>query len=69
LWRQPSLFVWNILLLLMLAGGALISQPGIFIAPFNPTTLNVAMIGLSLIGLWSAQDLPSAANCRRKPRE
>jgi hypothetical protein len=67
LWRQPRLFIWNILLLLILTGGALIGQPGIFVAPFNPTTLNVAMLSLSLIGLWSAKDLPSAANCRRKP--
>jgi hypothetical protein len=67
LWRQASLFIWTMILLVILTVGALISQPGIFVAPFNPITLNVAMIGLSLMGLWSARDLPSAANCRRKP--
>ena len=69
LWRQSRLFIWNMILLVILTVDALIGQPGIFVAPFNPITLNIAMIGLSLIGLWSARDLPSATNCRRKPNE
>jgi hypothetical protein len=68
LWRGSGLFIWNIIFLAGLTLGALISQPGLFVAPFNPTTLNIAVIGLSLIGLWSAKDLPGAHNCLRRPR-
>ncbi len=69
LWRRQRIFIVNIALMVILALGALISQPLIFTAAFNPLTLNMALMALSLIGLWSAKDLPSAANCRRKPRE
>jgi hypothetical protein len=69
LWRWPSLFSGTILLMVILAIGAAMSQPDLLVAPFNPITLNIALIGLSLTGLWSTQDIPKAENCLRKPRD
>jgi hypothetical protein len=69
LWRWPSFFIGTIILMVILASGAAISQPGLLVAPFNPITLNIALIGLSLTGLWSTQDIPKAENCLRKPRD
>ena len=39
--------------------GAAIQSPHFFVAAFNPVTLNVQMIALSVIGLLSARDSPS----------
>jgi len=55
------------LLLVVLGVAAFISQPLMFVAPFNPFTLNLAMIVLSIAGLVSAHDLPTAKSCRRAP--
>jgi hypothetical protein len=57
----------NILALLGLGLGALWSQAALFVAPFSPAPLTLAMIALSVIGLANAKDLPRAANCLRKP--
>lgn len=70
LWRWRSLFLFNIMVLLALGIGAWTSQKAIFVAPFNPATLNFAMISLSLIGWLCDKDLPSARHClRRFPRD
>lgn len=68
-WHSRRLLVLNIVLLVVLGAGALLSQPGIFVAPFNPPTLNLAMAVLSVIGLLTANDLPSARSCRRQRQE
>lgn len=57
----------NIFALLGLGLGALWSQAALFVAPFSPAPLTLAMIALSVIGLANAKDLPRAANCLRKP--
>jgi hypothetical protein len=57
----------NILALLILGAGAFLSQPELFIAPFNPVTLTLAMIALSLISLATVDHLPSARRCLRRP--
>jgi len=68
-WRSRRLFALNIVMLVVLTLGALFSQPSLFIAPFNPITLNVAMVGLAMVGLIAGCDLPSARNCRRQPEK
>lgn len=68
-WRTRALLSFNIVLMIALAIGVLFSQPALFIAPFNPATLNLSMIALALVGLWCDRDLPTARNCRRKPEE
>ncbi|QNP50759.1 DoxX-like family protein [Hymenobacter qilianensis] len=57
----------NMVGLLVLGMGAIFSQPAIFVAPFNPVTLNASMLVLAAIGLLSLDDLPSARNCLRQP--
>lgn len=69
LWRVRHLLTLNIVLMVALAIGALFSQPALFVAPFNPFTLNLAMAALGLVGLWAEHDLPTARNCRRRPEE
>lgn len=65
-WRSKGLLVFNIVLLLLLTLGVTFSQPRLFIDPFNPVTLNVAMGILAIIGMVSSHNLPSAANCLRR---
>jgi hypothetical protein len=68
LWRTRSLFLVNAVLLVLLALGAAFSQPGLLVAPFNPVTLNLAMIALGVVGYLSSSHLPSSRRCaRRRP--
>ncbi len=60
LWGTPVLLV---LLLL----GAVLGQPSLLVAPFNPVTLTGAMIALATIALTLGRKLPSASNCLRRP--
>jgi hypothetical protein len=64
LWRR-SLFIFNAVLLAVLAGGAAFSQPSVFVQPFNPAALTAGMIALSAIGFATQRDLPSARRCVR----
>ncbi|WP_034681447.1 DoxX-like family protein [Caldalkalibacillus mannanilyticus] len=64
--RKKWLHIINILALVILGFGALMSQGDVFFAPFNPTTLTVAMIGYSVMAMLNIRDLPNAANCKRK---
>lgn len=58
----------NMVGLLVLGAGALGSQPAVFVAPFNPLTLNLCMMALAAIGLLTLSDeLPSASRCLRQP--
>ncbi len=66
-WHSKRILVINIGLLLLLMVGAAFSQPRLFIDPFNPVTLNLAMAALAVIGRISGRDLPTAANCLRRP--
>ena len=68
-WSRRSLLLINILVLVALAVGALLSQPSIFLAAFNPATLTIAMIALSLVGYVSADGLPTSASCIRSPEK
>jgi hypothetical protein len=58
---------WLLTIVLMAAAtvGVLVNSPGRAMAAFNPVTLNVLMVALSVIGLLSLRDLPSARRCRR----
>lgn len=54
--------------LLALGAGALFSQPAVFVAPFNPLTLNAALMAMAAVRLLLPEDLlPSAARCLRRP--
>ncbi|MGG1662083.1 DoxX-like family protein [Brevibacillus sp. NRS-1366] len=64
--RRKALYLWNLCLLVFLGLGAL-SQPNVFVEPFNPVTLNLSMMALSLSGIINLTDLPNANACLRKP--
>ena len=59
----------NILGLLLLAIGAVFSNLMIFTLPFNPFSLNISMIVLSIIALLNFKFLPKASNCITNPRK
>ncbi|MVN77905.1 hypothetical protein GO988_16360 [Hymenobacter sp. HMF4947] len=67
--RRLRLVYWlNMLGLLGLGAGALFSQPAVFVAPFNPLTLNAALMALAAVGLLLPPEmLPIAARCLREP--
>lgn len=66
-WRDRWPLLATIPLLALLLVGAVLSQPSLLVAPFNPVTLNGAMIGLSVAALIVGRRLPTASNCLRQP--
>ncbi len=58
----------NIAALLVLGFGALFSDAALFVQPFNPFSLNLAMIGLSVVALLHFDFIPKASNCITRPR-
>ena len=65
--HKKLIHLLNILALLLLGIGAVFSDPTVFTLPFNPFSLNLSMIGLSLIVIIHLKDLPKASNCKTKP--
>lgn len=66
--RLRSVYWLHLLGLLALGAGALFSQPAVFVAPFNPLTLNAALMALAGVRLLLPDELlPSAARCLRRP--
>jgi hypothetical protein len=67
LWRWRPWFIVNILLM----AGALIAvalqSPAYLVAAFNPVTLNLGMMLLSITGYLAGAELPSASRCLRSP--
>lgn len=69
--RGLSAAYWlNIIGLIGLAGGALASQPAVFVAPFNPFSLNLSMLTLAAVGLLTLPSQQSGLkqNVRQAPR-
>lgn len=67
--NNKNIHYLNIFALLFLLTGAIISQPQILVAPFNPITLTIAMISLSIICINNLIDLPTAKNCLRSVKK
>lgn len=66
--RLRPVYWLHLLGLLALGAGALFSQPAVFVAPFNPLTLNAALMALAAVRLLLPDALvPSAARCLRRP--
>ncbi|HWO98067.1 MAG TPA: DoxX-like family protein [Bacillus sp. (in: firmicutes)] len=72
IWLLPfakrRLFIGHIILVCLLTVSAWMADPQSAIHPFNPITLNAALIFLSLIGYITGRDLPAAGQCKRKRR-
>lgn len=62
-----AFFRANVLALTALGLGGLAGTPAIFVAPFNPFSLSLAMAALSFAGLQSLEGIPYAWRCKRKP--
>ncbi|MFC4101163.1 DoxX-like family protein [Paenibacillus xanthanilyticus] len=65
--RHKRLFAAQGLLLGMLAAAAFVANPELLAAPFNPLTLSLPMIGLGWVASRTANNLPQAGRCRRRP--
>lgn len=68
-WLLPltkrKLFILHIIVLLVLTIAAGFRNIASFTGPFNPITLNVLLMGLSIVGYINSFDLPRAKNCKR----
>lgn len=66
-WQRRSLFLANTILMLLAMAAVAARSPVYLSAAFNPVTLNLAMVALSIVGWISSRDLPSARHCLRTP--
>lgn len=70
LWLWPfqkrKLFLVQVVMMISLAATVGISDLEHFSHPFNPITLNVSIIFLSVIGYINSSNLPRASRCQRK---
>lgn len=69
MWGRRWLLLVNIPLMLLALLGVGLTSPAYLVAAFNPVTLNLAVIILSLIGFLVSADLPSANRCIRKEKQ
>jgi hypothetical protein len=66
--RKKGLYSAQIAMLLALTLPALFYNPQLLMSPFNPLTLAIPMIGLSLTARWSTRYLPQASRCKRQSK-
>lgn len=66
--QKKALQYLNILGLCLLTAGAIFSDLMIFTLPFNPFSLNISMIALSIIAILNFSYLPKASNCITKQK-
>lgn len=65
---SKNLHYINILALILLGTGALFSDISVYTLPFNPFSLNVAMICLSIISILNIDSMPKSKNCITKQK-
>ncbi len=65
LWRWRPLFIVNAFLMVVALLAISLRSSAYLIAAFNPVTLNVGMILLSIIGYVAGAEIPSASMCSR----
>ncbi|HGH7179599.1 hypothetical protein DXB51_21820 [Bacillus cereus] len=69
IWLLPfpkrNVFILHIFMLIALTIAAGFTNIASFTEPFNPITLNLLLIGVSIVGYMNSFDLPSAKNCKR----
>jgi uncharacterized membrane protein YphA (DoxX/SURF4 family) len=65
-WSRRSTFLLNILLMVLATAAVVVRSPAYVIAAFNPITLNLCVIALSIIGYTASARMPSARRCLRK---
>lgn len=68
-WRRPKVLLLNIALMVVALGVVALQSSEFLWEAFNPVTLNLAVIGLSLAGYVAGKRSPFAGRCLRvKPR-
>jgi len=67
--HKKTIHYMNILCLLLLGVGAFFSNLRIFTLPFNPFSLNISMMALSIIALLNFKFVPKASNCITNPKK
>jgi hypothetical protein len=65
-WQKKWLHIVNIIALLLLLTGAMVSNVAVLTYPFNPVSLNVSLAALSCLSLIHFKYLPKASNCITK---
>ena len=68
-WRWRWLFPLNLAIMAGALAGVALRSPQFLTAAFNPVTLNVCVMALAAAGWLAFPHAPSAAHCRRKPKE
>jgi DoxX-like family len=66
-WRRRLFFQLNILAMAVALVNVAFVAPSYLVAAFNPVTLNLAVIALSLVGYIAAFEIPTASRCLRQP--
>ena len=66
--HKKSIHTINIIALLLLSAAAIFSNAIIFTFPFNPFSLNISMIVISMIAILNIRYLPKASNCITKQK-
>jgi hypothetical protein len=64
--QNKIIHFFNIALLLLLSVAAILSDASIFTLPFNPFSLNISLIMISIIAIVNFKYLPKASNCITK---
>ncbi|QJD83403.1 DoxX-like family protein [Cohnella herbarum] len=67
--RERWVFKLQAWALLGLGLAAIVGNPDLLQAPFNPLTLSIAMFGMGVLVSRTIRNLPDAGKCRRQPDE
>ena len=65
-WNVRAVFAVNAFLMILATVAVAVRSPSYLTAAFNPATLNLLMIALSIIGWLASRNLPSASRCLRE---
>lgn len=65
--KRKGLFKLQLIVFPLLTIVVSVTDPTILTHPFSPFTYNLALMALSAIGVFVADDVPTASNCKRSP--
>ncbi len=65
-WRHRGALLLNALAMVAALGAVALRSPAYLTSAFNPVTLNLGVIALSLAGFLAARRIPFAGRCRRR---
>lgn len=63
--NKSRLLRLQLVLLPLLTVSAIVANSSVLSHPFNPVTFNLSLIVLTIIGLLSSKDIPTAKSCKR----